>query len=71
MRVFVEWYYERKNKPDELALLLSDLRVLRDRSNVNNPWRERDENGELILVTADPASWYDWLDAVETVLGRE
>ncbi len=64
MFVFVRSYYERKNKPDELAGLLSDLQLL---SHLfNDPRRERNEAGAL--NTADPTSWEDWLEAVETVL---
>lgn len=50
MCIFLERYWERTGKGDELGALLGQLPFVRDE------------------VTADPASWNDWLDSVAQIL---
>ncbi|MFQ5400500.1 MAG: hypothetical protein ACE5E7_12990 [Anaerolineae bacterium] len=66
MFVFVKNYYNRKGKTDELGILLGDIQLLS--YLLDDPEKEGDETS---LYTADPASWGDWLEAVETVLQEE
>lgn len=66
MFVFVKNYYNRKGQPDELGVLLGDIQLVS--YLLNDPEIEGDE---ISLYTADPASWGDWIKAVETVLQEE
>lgn len=66
MLIFIENYYNRKNNPEELGILLSDIQLLG--SLLRDIEGEGEKNG---LSTADPASWSDWLESVKTVLREE
>ena len=61
---FLEAYYRSKGEPDELAILLGDIQPLGHLLD-----RTIEEETDSI-TTADPASWYGWLDAVAAVLNQ-
>ncbi|MBK7895979.1 MAG: hypothetical protein WAS33_03415 [Candidatus Promineifilaceae bacterium] len=65
MFVFIKNYYERKGKPAELGILLSDIQLM------SHLYPLREENDSIRLETADPASWHDWLEAVNTILDED
>ena len=67
MFLFVKEYYYRKNEPEDIGNLLGDVQLMS--YLYDDPNREEDEDGNL--NTVDPASWYDWLEAVEKILKEE
>ena len=66
MFTFVREYYYRTGRPDDIGNLLSDIQLL---SHLyEDPQREGSAGR---LSTADPASWEDWLRAVNQVLENQ
>lgn len=66
MFIFIRRYYYRKGEPTEIGNLLSDIQLL---SHLYDDIRK--ESDEAGLSTADPASWEDWLEAIDTILREE
>lgn len=62
---FLKAYYLRKGEPDELGVLLGGIQPL------GHLLGRTDEEDINRLSTADPASWYDWLEAVAAVLNQD
>ncbi len=56
MRIFLSMYFD-KHRSSDLGIILSSLRLFKDKSN----WKENP-------TTWDPAAWEDWMDGVEKTL---
>ena len=60
---FINDYYYRHGNPEDIGNLLSDIQPLSH--FYDNPSID-DREGKDILPTVDPASWYDWIDGVNS-----